>query len=341
MGNYLLRDAITKQVIQTDEDVVLFNINNLLVRSNELLPRYEFSAGSSYYDDFNEFNGFALVRTGKLVDCAEVELDEHQLFLNNQASKSVKIMTTLSHDLNSEEHKRIDIVISKFVMDKLVERYDLNNSDEFRFIRFFLTDIVAKIFEQSNDEKFQNYNLNVSKQEVENSLHSLFLLTYAYHNQKQSDYNELIKIKDKIVEAKDDDEQRILLDKANRLYNKILDNNSILKRFFNFIANKNDEIVNLFKFKDKHNSQDSSGPYDICEFSENNEFLAAERVVQLFQYYIAFIYYKLDNHVIFLPNQYTPEEDIAYENLAGNDFCSLVNAHNSYIKNKYEEFDDE
>ena len=123
------------------------------------------------------------------------------------------------------------------------------------------------------------------------------MLTYAYYKQKQSDYDELIKIKDKALKTKDYDEQLILLDKANQLYDKILDNNFILKRFFNFIANKNDEIVNLFKFKDKHNSQDTSGPYDIFEFSENNEFLAVERVVQLFQYYIAFIYYKLDNHV--------------------------------------------
>ena len=341
MGNYLLRDAITQQVIQTDESVVLFNINNPLSRANEMLPRYEFSGNSCYYDNLSEQDGFALVRTGKLADCTEVELDKHQIFFNNQDMKLVKIMTTLSHDLNSEEHKRIDIVISKFVMDKLVERYNFNNSDEFRFIRFFFTDFVAEMFKESNNEKFKNHNLQDYKQEIENSLHSLFLLTYAHHNQKQSDYDELIKIKDKIVETKDDDEQRILLDKANRLYNKILDNNSILKRFFNFIANINDKIVNLFKFKDKHNSQDSSGPYDICEFSENNEFLVAERVVQLFQYYIEFIYYKLDNHVIFLPNQYTPEEDIAYENLSGNDFAYLVNAHNSYIKNKYEELDDE
>ena len=350
MGNYLLRDAITQQVIQTGEDVVLFNINNPLSRANELLPRCEFSGSSYYYDNFSETDGFALVRTGKLADCAEVELDEHQLFLNNQESqessdsqktKLVKIMTTLSHDLNSEEHKRIDIVISKFVMDKLVERYNFNNSDEFRFICFFFTDVVAEMFKQSNDGKFKIYNLQYSKQEIENSLHSLFLLTYAYHNQKQSDYDELIKIKDKIVETKDDDEQVKLLNVATKLYEKILDNKFILKRFFSFIANINDKIVNLFKFKDKHNSQESSGPYDICEFSENNEFFAVELVVQLFQYYIAFIYYKLDNHVIFLPNQYTPEENIAYENLSGNDFAYLVNAHNSYIKNKYEELDDD
>lgn len=337
MGNYLLRDAITQQVIQTGEDVVLFNINNPLSRANELLPRCEFSGSSYYYDNFSETDGFALVRTGKFADCAEVELDEHQLFLNNQESqessdsqktKLVKIMTTLSHDLNSEEHKRIDIVISKFVMDKLVERYNFNNSDEFRFIRFFFTDVVAEMFKQSNDGKFKIYNLQYSKQEIENSLHSLFLLTYAYHNQKQSDYDELIKIKDKIVETKDDDEQVKLLNMATKLYEKILDNKFILKRFFSFIANINDKIVNLFK------------PQGSQERSEHNELLV-EQVIQLFQYFIAFVRYKLDNFIIFLPNQYYGEEDIAYENLAGNDFCYLVNAHNSHIKNKYEELDDD
>ena len=237
-------------------------------------------------------------------------------------------MTTLSHDLNSEEHKRIDIVISKFVMDKLVERYNFNNSDEFRFIRFFFTDVVAEMFKQSNDGKFKIYNLQYSKQEIENSLHSLFLLTYAYHNQKQSDYDELIKIKDKIVETKDDDEQVKLLNMATKLYEKILDNKFILKRFFSFIANINDKIVNLFK------------PQGSQERSEHNELLV-EQVIQLFQYFIAFVRYKLDNFIIFLPNQYYGEEDIAYENLAGNDFCYLVNAHNSHIKNKYEELDDD
>lgn len=39
MENYLLRDAITQKVIQTGEDVVLFNINNPLSRTNELLPQ--------------------------------------------------------------------------------------------------------------------------------------------------------------------------------------------------------------------------------------------------------------------------------------------------------------
>lgn len=29
------------------------------------------------------------------------------------------------------------------------------------------------------------------------------------------------------------------------------------------------------------------------------------------------------------------------ENLSGNDFCYLVNVHNSHIKNKYEELDDD
>ena len=215
MGNYLLRDAITQQVIQTDESVVLFNINNPLSRANEMLPRYEFSGNSCYYDNLSEQDGFALVRTGKLADCTEVELDKHQIFFNNQDMKLVKIMTTLSHDLNSEEHKRIDIVISKFVMDKLVERYNFNNSDEFRFIRFFFTDVVAEMFKESNNEKFKKYNLQDSKQEVENSLNSLFLLTYAYYKQKQSDYDELIKIKDKALKTKDYDEQLILRDKAN------------------------------------------------------------------------------------------------------------------------------
>ena len=328
MGNYLLRDAITQQVIQTDENVVLFNINNPLSRANEMLPRYEFSGSSYYYDNFSETDGFALVRTGKLADYSEVELDEHQLFLNNQESqdlqdtKLVKIMTTLSHDLSSEEHKRIDIVISKFVMDKLVERYDFNNSDKFRFIRFFFTDIVAEMFKQSNDEKFKNHNLQDSKQEIENSLHSLFLLTYAYHNQKQSDYDKLIEIKNKILQSVDYKEVVKFTNEANQLISSIF-NDFILERFLSFVANQNNEIVNLFKN------------------NENNITFAIERVVQLFRYYIAFIYYKLDNHVIFLPNQYAPEEDIAYQNLSGNDFAYLVNAHNFYIKNKYEELDDD
>ena len=158
MGNYFLRDAITQQVIQTGEDVVLFNINNPLSKANELLPRCDFSGGLPYYDNF-------IVRTGKLANCAEVKLDEHQLFLNNQDTKSVNIMTTVSYGLNSETHQRIDIVISKFVMDKLVELYDFNNSDEFRFIRFFFTDIVAEMFKRNNDEKFQYHNLQISKQE--------------------------------------------------------------------------------------------------------------------------------------------------------------------------------
>ena len=328
MGNYLLRDAITQQVIQTDENVVLFNINNPLSRANEMLPRYEFSGSSYYYDNFSETDGFALVRTGKLADYSEVELDEHQFFLNNQESqdlqdtKLVKIMTTLSHDLNSEEHKRIDIVISKFVMDKLVERYDFNNSDKFRFIRFFFTDIVAEMFKQSNDEKFKNHNLQDSKQEIENSLHSLFLLTYAYHNQKQSDYDKLIEIKNKIIQSIDYKEVVKFTNEANQLISSIF-NDFILERFLSFVANQNNEIVNLFKN------------------NENNITFAIERVVQLFQYYIAFIYYKLDNHVIFLPNQYAPEEYIAYQNLSGNDFSYLVNAHNFYIKNKYEELHDD
>ena len=193
---------------------------------------------------------------------------------------------------------------------------------------FFFTDVVAEMFKQSNDGKFKIYNLQYSKQEIENSLHSLFLLTYAYHNQKQSDYDELIKIKDKIVETKDDDEQVKLLNMATKLYEKILDNKFILKRFFSFIANINDKIVNLFK------------PQGSQERSEHNELLV-EQVIQLFQYFIAFVRYKLDNFIIFLPNQYYGEEDIAYENLAGNDFCYLVNAHNSHIKNKYEELDDD
>ena len=54
MVNYLLRDAITQQVIQTDESVVLFNINNPLSRANEMLPRYEFSGNSCYYDNLSE-----------------------------------------------------------------------------------------------------------------------------------------------------------------------------------------------------------------------------------------------------------------------------------------------
>lgn len=68
-----------------------------------MLPRYEFSGNSCHYDNFSDQDGFALVRTGKLADCAEVELDEHQIFLNNRDSKLVKIMATLSYDLNSEE----------------------------------------------------------------------------------------------------------------------------------------------------------------------------------------------------------------------------------------------
>ena len=329
MGNYLLRDAITQQVIQTDESVVLFNINNPLSRTNEMLPRSEFSGGFPYHDNFSESDGFSLVRTGKLADCAEVKLDEHQLFLNNQDKKSIKIVTTLDYDLNSEKHKRIDIVISKFVMDKLVELYDFNNSDEFCFIRFFFTDIVTKTFKQSNDENFQDHNLNVSKQEFENSLHSLFLCTYAHHKQKQSDYDEFIEIRDKFFKTNNYDEKIELLHKINRICYKILDNNFVLKSFSNFIVNKNDEIVNLFE---------SHGLQGSCESSK---LLLLERVVQLFQYFIAFVRYKLDNFIIFLPNQYYGEEDIAYENLAGNDFCYLVNAHNSHIKNKYEELDDE
>lgn len=327
MGNYLLRDAITQQVIQTDEDVVLFNINNPLSRTNEILPRSEFSGGLPYHDNFSDLDGFALVRTGKLADCAEVKLDEHQLFLNNQDKKSVKIMTTLSCDLNSEKHKRIDIVISKFVMDKLVELYDFNNSDEFRFIRFFFTDIVAGMFRQSNDKNFQNHNLQVSKQEFENTLHSLFLRTYAYHKQKQFDYDEFIEIKDKFSKINNYDEQIELLHKVNQLCDKILDKNFILNSFSNFIVNKNDEIVNLFK---------PQGSQADCESSA---LLVSERVVQLFQYFIAFVTYKLDNFIVFLPNQYHGEE--TNENLAGNDFCYLVNAHNSHIKNKYEELDDD
>lgn len=329
MGNYLLRDAITQQVIQTDEDVVLFNINNPLSRTNEILPRSEFSGGLPYCYNFSEIDGFALVRTGKLVNCAEVKLDEHQLFLNNQDTKSVKIMTTASYDLNSEKHKRIDIVISKFVMDKLVDLYDFNNSDEVRFIRFFFTDIVAEMFKQNNDEKFQYHNLQISKQEFENSLHSLFLLTYVHHKQKQSDYDELIEIKNKILETDNFDEKINLIGKVNRLHNKILDNNFILNSFFNFIVNKNDEIVKLFK------SQESQ---DYCESSN---LLLLERIVQLFQYFIAFVTYKINNFVIFMPNQYHMEEDIAYQNLAGNDFYYLVSEHNSHIKNKYDELDDE
>lgn len=325
MGNYFLRDAITQQVIQTGEDVVLFNINNPLSKANELLPRCEFFGGLPYCDNFSDIDGIALVRTGKLANCAEVKLDEHQLFLNNQDTNSVKIMTTVSYNLNSETHKRIDIVISKFVMDKLVELYDLNNSDEFRFIRFFFTDIVAEMFKQSNDEKFQYHNLQISKQEFENGLRSLFLCTYAHHKQKQSDYDELIEIKDKILETDNVDEKIELADKVNRLYNKILDNNFFLKSFSNFMLNKNDEIVNLFKLQDS------------CESSK---LLVLERIIQLFKYFIAFVTYKTDNFVICTPNQYCGE-DFAYENLAGNDFFHLVSEHNAYIKNKYDELDDE
>lgn len=325
MGNYLLRDAITQQIIQTDEDVVLFNINNPLSRTNELLPRSEFFGGLPYCDSFRELDGFALVRTGKLADCAEVKLDEHQLFLNNQDQKSVKIMTTLSYDLNSEKHKRIDIVISKFVMDKLVELYDFNNSDEFRFIRFFFTDIVAEKFQQSNDEKCQNHNLQIAKQDGE-SLHSLFLLTYVACKQKRSDYEKIIEIKKKFLETNNYDQQIELLHKVGQLYDKILDNNFILKSFSNFLLKKHDEIVNLFK---------SQG---TCESSV---LLVSERVVQLFQYFIAFVTYKLDNFIVFLPNQYHREEDMAYENFTGNDFCYLVSEHNAHIKKKYEEFDDD
>lgn len=327
MGNYVLRDAITQQVIQTGEDVVLFNINNPLSRTNEHLPRSEFSGGLPYHDNFSDLDGFALVRTGKLADCAEVKLDKHQLFLNNQDKKSVKIMTTLSCDLHSEKHKRIDIVISKFVIDKLVELYDFNNSDEFRFIRFFFTDIVAEKFQQSNDEKCQNHNLQIAKQDGE-SLHSLFLLTYVACKQKRSDYEKIIEIKKKFLETNNYDQQIELLHKVGQLYDKILDNNFILKSFSNFLLQKHDEIVNLFK------SQESQ---DYCESSA---LLVSERVVQLFQYFIAFVTYKLDNFIVFLPNQYHMEEDIAYQNLAGNDFYYLVSEHNAHIKKKYEELDD-
>ena len=326
MGNYLLRDAITQQVIQTGEDVVLFNINNPLSKANELLPRCEFFGGLPYCDNFSDIDGIALVRTGKLANCAEVKLDEHQLFLNNQDTNSVKIMTTLSYDLDSEKHKRIDIVISKFVMDKLVELYDLNNSDEFRFIRFFFTDIVAEKFQQNNDKKCQNHNLQIAKQDGENSLHSLFLLTYAHHKQKQSDYDEFIEIKDKFPKINNYDEQIELLHRVNQLCDKILNKNFILMSFSNFIVSKNDDIVNLFKSQ------------ATCESSA---LLVSERVIQLFQYFIAFVQYKLDNFIVFLPNQYNGEEDIAYENLSGNDFCYLVSEHNAHIQKKYEELDDE
>ena len=234
-------------------------------------------------------------------------------------------MTTVSYGLNRETHKRIDIVISKFVMDKLVELYDFNNSDEFRFIRFFFTDIVAEMFKRNNDEKFQYHNLQISKQEFENSLHSLFLLTYVHHKQKQSDYDELIEIKDKIFKTDNVDEKINLADKVSRLYNKIWDNNFFLKSFSNFMLNKNDEIVNLFKLQDS------------CESSK---LLVLEQIIQLFKYFIAFVTYKIDNFAIFMPNQYCGE-DFAYENLAGNDFCYLVSEHNSYIKNKYDELDNE
>lgn len=325
MGNYVLRDAITQQVIQTGEDVVLFNINNPLSRTNEHLPRSEFSGGLPYYDNFSELDGFALVRTGKLANCAEVKLDENQLFLNNQDTKPVNIMTTLSYDLDSEKHKRIDIVISKFVMDKLVELYDFNNSDEFRFIRFFFTDIVAEKFQQNNDKKCQNHNLQIAKQDGENSLHSLFLLTYAHHKQKQSDYDEFIEIKDKFPKINNYDEQIELLHRVNQLCDKILNKNLILMSFSNFIVSKNDDIVNLFKSQ------------ATCESSALS---VSERVVQLFQYFIAFVTYKIDNFVIFMPNQYCGE-DFAYENLAGNDFYYLVSEHNAHIKKKYDELDDE
>lgn len=324
MGNYVLRDAITQQVIQTGEDVVLFNINNPLSITNEHLPRSEFSGGLPYHDNFSDLDGFALVRTGKLADCAEVKLDKHQLFLNNQDKKSVKIMTTLSCDLHSEKHKRIDIVISKFVMDKLVELYDFNNSDEFRFIRFFFTDIVAEKFQQNNDKKCQNHNLQIAKQDGENSLHSLFLLTYAHHKQKQSDYDEFIEIKDKFPKINNYDEQIELLHRVNQLCDKILNKNLILMSFSNFIVSKNDDIVNLFKSQ------------ATCESSALS---VSERVVQLFQYFISFVTYKLDNFIIFLPNQYHGEE--TNENLAGNDFCYLVSEHNAHIKKKYDELDDE
>jgi hypothetical protein len=324
MGNYVLRDAITQQVIQTGEDVVLFNINNPLSRTNEHLPRSEFSGGLPYYDNFSELDGFALVRTGKLANCAEVKLDENQLFLNNQDTKPVNIMTTLSYDLDSEKHKRIDIVISKFVMDKLVELYDFNNSDEFRFIRFFFTDIVAEKFQQNNDKKCQNHNLQIAKQDGENSLHSLFLLTYAHHKQKQSDYDEFIEIKDKFPKINNYDEQIELLHRVNQLCDKILNKNLILMSFSNFIVSKNDDIVNLFKSQ------------ATCESSALS---VSERVVQLFQYFISFVTYKLDNFIIFLPNQYHGEE--TNENLAGNDFCYLVSEHNAHIKKKYDELDDE
>ena len=89
--------------------------------------------------------------------------------------------------------------------------------------------------------------------------------------------------------------------KINRICYKILDNNFVLKSFSNFIVNKNDEIINLFK---SHGSQGS------CVSSK---LLLLERVIQLFQYFIAFVRYKLDNFIIFLPNQYYGEEDIAYE----------------------------
>ena len=324
MGNYVLRDAITQQVIQTGEDVVLFNINNPLSRTNEHLPRSEFSGGLPYYDNFSELDGFALVRTGKLANCAEVKLDENQLFLNNQDTKPVNIMTTLSYDLDSEKHKRVDIVISKFVMDKLVELYDFNNSDEFRFIRFFFTDIVAEKFQQNNDKKCQNHNLQIAKQDGENSLHSLFLLTYAHHKQKQSDYDEFIEIKDKFPKINNYDEQIELLHRVNQLCDKILNKNLILMSFSNFIVSKNDDIVNLFKSQ------------ATCESSALS---VSERVVQLFQYFISFVTYKLDNFIIFLPNQYHGEE--TNENLAENDFCYLVSEHNAHIKKKYDELDDE
>lgn len=99
MGNYLLRDAITQQVIQTDENVVLFNINNPLSRANEMLPRYEFSGSSYYYDNFSETDGFALVRTGKLADYSEVELDEHQFFFKqSRIARFARHKTSQNYD---------------------------------------------------------------------------------------------------------------------------------------------------------------------------------------------------------------------------------------------------
>ena len=67
MGNYFLRDAITQQVIQTGEDVVLFNINNPLSKTNELLPQCDFSGGLPYCDNFSEIDGFALELVSLLI----------------------------------------------------------------------------------------------------------------------------------------------------------------------------------------------------------------------------------------------------------------------------------